>query len=266
METRSSILALFLILLAQPLSAQQSGDSADAKAYQISCRIVKMTLNAHEMHREPGDPPAGDDDFTAAGKACAQLEAALLSPDSAKTENATKELRPRLAVLGMAPTSPKEQFTAIEKKASGLSGEDLFVELPDLAKRAFNADEIERAEQYSKQMLQTAPQYSKEWSYGNAIFYGNLVLGRVALKRGDPKEAGKYLLAAGRTPGSPQLDSFGPNMTLAKELLEKGEMEMVQQYLDECRKFWKMGKQQLDEWSADVRDGKTPDFRANLNY
>jgi len=92
------------------------------------------------------------------------------------------------------------------------------------------------------------------------------VLGRISVKRGNLKEASQFLLAAGNTPGSPQLDSFGPNMTLASELLEKGESEVVLQYLGLCRKFWEDGRQQLDEWSADIRSGKTPDFSHNLNY
>jgi len=123
-----------------------------------------------------------------------------------------------------------------------------------------------KAEQHSKQLLQTAPQYPKEWNYGNAIFFGNFVLGRISAKRGNLKEAGQYLLAAGGTPGSPQLDSFGANMTLAKELLERGESQIVLQYLGLCRKFWEDGQQELDEWSTEIRGGKTPDFGANLKY
>ena len=67
-------------------------------------------------------------------------------------------------------------------------------------------------------------------------------------------------MAAGATPGSPQLNSFGPNMTLAKELLEKGQSEVVLQYLALCKKFWKMDRGQLDEWSATIRGGGIPDF------
>ncbi len=74
------------------------------------------------------------------------------------------------------------------------------------------------------------------------------------------------MLKAGDTPGSPQLDSFGPNMTLAKELLEKGDQQTVLQYLTLCGKFWKMDNGRLARWSETIRAGKIPDFGSNLDY
>ncbi len=55
-------------------------------------------------------------------------------------------------------------------------------------------------------------------------------------------------------------------MTLAKALLEAGQDTAVLQYFDECRAFWKMGGQKLDDWSAMVRGGGKPNFGANLLY
>jgi hypothetical protein len=55
-------------------------------------------------------------------------------------------------------------------------------------------------------------------------------------------------------------------MTLAKELLKKGERTAVLEYFGLCSDFWKMGNQKLREWSALVKDGITPDFGANLLY
>lgn len=260
------ILSLSLVVFVPVLGAQNPASTVDINECRRSCRTIAMTLRMREMHREPGDPPVEDDDFTAAGKACEHLKAAVASSDVAKIAEVTKELRPILASLGLPPTTAEEQFAAAQKKVQGLKGEDLFDELPDLAKRAFNAGEMTAAESYSRELLQMAPQYPKGWNFGNAIFYGNFVLGRIALKQGNLKEAEKYLLESGKTRGSPQLDSFGPNMTLAKELLEKGESDVVLQFLDSCKKFWEMGQQQLDQWSTEIRTGKTPDFSHQLNY
>ena len=62
------------------------------------------------------------------------------------------------------------------------------------------------------------------------------------------------------------MDSFGPNLTLAKDLLEHGERDTVLEYLMLCRKFWKMDRGKLDMWIYQVMDGKNPDFGANLLY
>jgi hypothetical protein len=82
-----------------------------------------------------------------------------------------------------------------------------------------------------------------------------MVLGLVALRQGSVANAKQYLLESGKTTGSPQLDSFGPDFTLAKELLQKGERETVLEYLSLCRKFWKMGAAKLDAMTDAARGG-----------
>jgi len=53
-------------------------------------------------------------------------------------------------------------------------------------------------------------------------------------------------------------------MTLAKELLQKGEKDVFLKYLELCSKFWKMRKDRLHKWSVVVKDGKIPDLGPNL--
>ena len=62
-----------------------------------------------------------------------------------------------------------------------------------------------------------------DWNYGNAIEDANQVLGRIALSKDEVAEAKKRLLASAGSHGSPQLNSFGPDFRLARELAEKGE-------------------------------------------
>ena len=98
------------------------------------------------------------------------------------------------------------------------------------------------------------------WATGDAVHDGNIVLGRIALKKGDVKQAKKFLMQAGYTPGSPQLESFGPDMTLAKEFLDAGEKDIVLKYFVLCRRFWKMGRGKLDDWTKEVKAGQVPNF------
>jgi hypothetical protein len=141
-----------------------------------------------------------------------------------------------------------------------------FSNLDSLAKMAFRAGDTAKAKSYATEYLKQAEENKSSWAYGNAVHNGNAVLGRIALREGKLDEAKKHLLAAGATKGSPQLNSFGPNMALAKELIEKGEKETVLEYLKLCGNFWTMGADKLNRWSKDIKDGLTPEFAGNLNY
>jgi tetratricopeptide (TPR) repeat protein len=136
--------------------------------------------------------------------------------------------------------------------------------LEDAATAALEAGQPEKARAYATELLQGAR--PGVWSYGNAVHHGNLVLGRLALREGDVEGSKQYLKKAGETPGSPQLNSFGPNMTLARELLEKGEKDAVLEYFAQCSRFWSMGGERLQSWTAMVKGGGIPDFGANLRY
>lgn len=168
---------------------------------------------------------------------------------------------------GRSATTPQGRLDEANKKLAAASSEaERFYALDDAAKESFELGKIEDARKYAKELLTLAQKFQGDWNYGNAIQDGNLVLGRIALKEGRTEEAKQDLLAAGKSPGSPQMNSFGPNMSLAKDLLEKGERETVLQYFELCRKFWSMGQDHLDQWTRDVKAGQSPDFGANLIY
>ena len=152
-----------------------------------------------------------------------------------------------------------EQFErAYEVAGSGLEGAHL---LPFLAKAALRAKRYDDARGYGTAMLDDP---SNGWDEGNQLHHGNLTLGRVALLEDDVETAKHHLLEAGKVSGSPQLDSFGPNMRLAADLLERGESDVVLEYFELCSNFWP--RDELKDWAALVRGGRTPDFGGNLVY
>lgn len=141
-----------------------------------------------------------------------------------------------------------------------------WLSLGDLAVFSIDVGKLNEAEKYATELLKLAPNYKKDWNYGNAIHKGHIALGRIELRKNNLSGATEHLIEAGKTPGSPQLDSFGPNMILAKELLEKGEHENVLKYLDLCEKFWEMHGAELKQWKAVIKAGGIPNFGANLLY
>jgi hypothetical protein len=145
--------------------------------------------------------------------------------------------------------------------------------LRSAAERALWREDLDDAESLARELLSLAERYRADWYYGNAIHHGHSLLGRVELKRNRLGPAIEHLHEAGKTPGSPQLNSFGPNMVLAQELLELGEKEAVLKYCELCRAFWSAqasitlwGYHPLDGWTKAIEEGDRPDFGPNLVY
>jgi hypothetical protein len=198
--------------------------------------------------------------------ACAKIAGAYAAKDITAAQQATVNLHQVLAqaVAGL-PATPEAKFTRMDAAVSQLGGIDRFYRLEGLARAAFDAGATtDKAAAYGQELLDAAKRYTTDWNYGNAIYYGNWVLGRIALRQGDVAQAGEYLSRAGASPGSPQLNSFGPNMTLARELLEKGRTAVVLQYFGLCAKFWKLEDGKLAAWTATIKAGGIPDFGMNL--
>ena len=133
--------------------------------------------------------------------------------------------------------------------------------LDGLATAALLAERYDDATGYAKAMLGTEPNRSGDQAQ---IHKGNIILGRVALAEEDVPQAKFHLLEAGRVSGAPTISSFGPNMRLAADLLERGETEVVLEYFELCATFWRNEK--LKDWAALVKGGRAPDFGGNLFY
>lgn len=181
----------------------------------------------------------------------------------AEAAGRTAAVERRQALEKQWPRTPEQVLADMEQDRAAPGGYARVLALPRLAVAALNAGALDKAVAYAKEAIGTG---GGGGNYGEAVFYGNMVLGRVALRNGDVAEAKHYLIASGKTPGGPSLNSFGPNMSLAKELVERGERDAVLEFLSLCGTFWKTGNGKLEAWSAAVRSGGIPDFGANLNY
>lgn len=128
------------------------------------------------------------------------------------------------------------------------------------AKIAFRAGDYEKAKKYALASLAMSADYEGDWNYGNAIHNANAILGRVSLAQDDIEKANEYLVAASKSEGSPQLDTFGPNLKLADGLLQKGERDIVIQYLNSVSKFWEMDNGCVQRWISEVENGEIPEL------
>jgi len=160
------------------------------------------------------------------------------------------------------------------------------IRLADAAKAALEAGEKEKARDYAIKALAAADQSAARWnaSGGSAArhrvpgvptadYYANFVLGRLAILDGDIRSAERYLVASGGIHGGDAaLDTYGPNLSLALEVLKQGDQqsrEAVIQFLDEIKIWWKPARSPYEQWKAQIAAGKIPNFLAignNLTY
>jgi tetratricopeptide (TPR) repeat protein len=156
--------------------------------------------------------------------------------------------------------APAEKIAFLEKALAAAPNPSARISvLPGLAQQYLSAGNTAKAAEAASELLNFTPNGN-----GNALFTAHTVLGRIALRQGDAKEAASHLLAAGRVLSTPQPASFGPSdWSLAEELLAAGGRDSVLAYLDLLRGLWKNDNGRLDTWSSTIRSGGTPHFDPN---
>ena len=193
---------------------------------------------------------------------CGELlrRAKTLEPDNPRWTERLAHLY-SLEMMGKDPAARRDWAAMVQAEYE--SGLGLYRDerarlnrLPDLADAAFEAGDYAKARTYASELLSRADTLERD----EATFYGNQVLGRLAIVDGDLAGAKVHLLASAETTGSPSLGSFGPSMVLARELLARGERDVVLDYLTRCSSFWQYGADQLSRWAGTIERGETPDF------
>ena len=143
-------------------------------------------------------------------------------------------------------------------------GTDEAADFSELTELALQAKEYGTASSLASERLNYLK--SRNCKCNDDAHRANIVLGLAAVRQGDLEGAKQFLTAAGQVGSSPALSTFGPNMQLAKELLERGERDAVVRYLKDCASFWSSGRKQLDDWTNQIARGEAPDFGANVLY
>jgi hypothetical protein len=156
-----------------------------------------------------------------------------------------------------ADKSFNEAVAELQKAATSA---DRFYALNAAEVTAMDAGNIDAARAYAVEHAAMLPKFAKNWNYGNAVQDINQTLGRIAIREKNFDAAGAFLIKSAQHAGSPQLNSFGPNFQLAKELLQAGQPAPVLEYLELCGKFWKMDRGSLAHWTQTVKDGRIADF------
>ena len=145
-------------------------------------------------------------------------------------------------------TSPDIRLNKLEELSDKIDDRAKYYLMDRLCLAKAEAGQYESARNCAKRLLETASRFRDDWNYGNAVHRANIVLGRVALAQGKLDDAENFLLQAGKTPGSPQLQTYGPDLDLARDLLAREKVNGVINYLENCKMFWKLGAEHLNTW------------------
>src|SRR5437764_7346581 len=93
---------------------------------------------------------------------------------------------------------------------------------------ALRAADVAGARRAAARMFELAEDIEEDdWNYGNLTHWGHIILGHAHLMEDNIAGAAAELKAAGNNRGSPQLDSFGPDLQLAWTLLKLGADDAV---------------------------------------
>jgi tetratricopeptide (TPR) repeat protein len=132
--------------------------------------------------------------------------------------------------------------------------------LRDAAEAAFDVGQLAKAKSYATELLLEYGHDLTAYSYSDAAHYGNIILGRIALREGDLAKAKEHLLIAGRTPKLAGRTFFIPDMNLVRELFAKNERDAVLEYLQLCGTIYESQHKVFQRWEQMVRKGETPSF------
>lgn len=258
------------------VSAEQASSAFAAKAWQVlakSERPVLVGVAGQILSQYGSMLLAFGKSKTGEMRLAEQLltRADRLQPDNPAWADVLGQHLARQARLGPAfgggPDTLKRALGYLEKSLAHTADVEWRMgRQRELAKLSFELGEDARAQSHASELLALAQRHPGDETYGAALHDGHMVLGRLALKRKSVAEARAHLLDAGRTIGGSTLSSFGPNMGLAKDLLDQGERQVVIEYLRLCKNFWTGPHLPVDAWIAEIQAGRKPNFGPNLNY
>lgn len=107
------------------------------------------------------------------------------------------------------------------------------------ARDALRGGDLETARQTLEHLRSVASRTSPDdWNHGNVTHHVHVLSGLLHLRDGDVDAAAEDLGHAGHVRPTPQLTSFGPDLTLAWALLQRGRDDDVLAYLRAVSAFW----------------------------
>jgi TolA-binding protein len=214
--------------------------------------VARVLLNANRLY-----PTLIDFDPVQLGRAYWE-RAARVAPDSTVVRSAARTFRQIDAYERLTPVLRSGK--KVEQILLEAPEQDRWYLLPRAADRAASRKDWAAADDHAREYLHLAKRNPDHPEAAYATYYGNMMLGHIALRQGDRGRAAAHLLASVRD--LPNAESFRyerKDMTLARQLTDWGEREAVAAFLEACAKV-SPPNSEYAKWAADIRKGINPDL------
>ena len=191
------------------------------------------------------------------------LKAAMTAEDSNKTLSVLDDIRFAVDLAKLQVKGAKQSLSTQEKLFTVAPEAREYV-MGGIAVEAERACEYQKAKLYAEEALELGTKGKGGIKLGANIYYGQQVLGLLAMRQGDIKAAKQRLMASAAAPKWPNLARSGPYVLLARRLLDRGEREIVVEFFEQCKRLWPEGEDTLEEWRKEIMAGNVPDFGSRL--
>jgi hypothetical protein len=131
--------------------------------------------------------------------------------------------------------------------------------LQNLLAAEFDSGDDASAGRDAQSLLASAPKNA------NAYNAAQTILGRIAAAKGDLKEAKSRLIASVTMPAGINNAVFQPNMTLAQDIYDSGDRDVVIQFLEASRAVWKFDRGRIDRMISFVKKAPSADLTQLAN-
>jgi hypothetical protein len=124
---------------------------------------------------------------------------------------------------------------------------------------SFRTPNLDLSETKARELLELARKAPNEARSAFAIYEANIMLGKVALRRGNREESAKYLVAAADAPASDELrySQIIP-LNLPRTLIDWGEREAAAQYFERMAPKT-LRTEEFQKWAVEIRKGNNPE-------
>lgn len=166
----------------------------------------------------------------------------------------------QMEILSICPSIAEPPLDRLELRVRNVSGRQRLIPLIELAFFAVEVGSYDRAGRYIQEAHSLYPESPERHDLSTLTGLVNLIEGKVGEARLDLIES--VLVCQENDYARLMCGARSFNLQLGSELLQRGENEVVVEYLSECKKVWVYEASRIESWIGAIKNGSDPDFFA----